>query len=373
MFHLWKAHPKDLRLRQLCAPQGSIRSCASLHVSFHSWDPYKPYILWHNERDFTNTTSATPNPRTKKIDKFCRPCGCKINEELQFDLADHTHFAKMSKVGQGSDKLFGSDFSCLTSLALQFLKHVMQSCNRRIHCRFRVTVTLGDSGLIVTAGFCHRIHEVCQVLPKAGVKNPAMFMASYGFHAWASKSLIFLAFARNGWNGWNGWYWERLQAEKVKWHDVMTSWRDLTSLDFSWFPPCGIWKQLSNHIDICLGIAWCICTKVPSQIAIWTDWTTRKHLPEIYCLRVMSSQFILLLLSFSLSVPFMCLQHIFIFSHVPLWLLLSLKLPSLLLLCPFKFTCVDLFRTVIICHFSSSSDSCYFSHVCSPLSFHPKI
>lgn len=68
MFHLWKAHPKDLRLRQLCAPQGSIRSCASLHVSFHSWDPYKPYILWHNERDFTNTTSATPNPRTKKIE-----------------------------------------------------------------------------------------------------------------------------------------------------------------------------------------------------------------------------------------------------------------------------------------------------------------
>ena len=39
-------------------------------------------------------------------------------------------------------------------------------------------MTLADSGLIVTAGFCHCIHEVCQVLPKAGVKNPAMFMAS---------------------------------------------------------------------------------------------------------------------------------------------------------------------------------------------------
>lgn len=89
----------------------------------------------------------------------------------------------------------------------------------------------------------------------------------------------------------------------------------------------------------------------------------------------MSSQCILILLTFSLSVPFICLQHIFIFSHVPLWLLLLpsslLFLPSLWLLCPFKFTCVDLFRTIIFCHFSSSSDSCYFSHVCSPLSFHP--
>ena len=90
----------------------------------------------------------------------------------------------------------------------------------------------------------------------------------------------------------------------------------------------------------------------------------------------MSSQFILILFFFWGSVPFICLQHIFIFSNVPVWLLFLpsflLLLPSLLLLCPFKFTCVvDLSCAIIFCHFITSSDSCSFSH-CSPLSFHPK-
>lgn len=213
MFHLWKAHPKDLRLRQLCAPQGSIRSCASLHVSFHSWDPYKPYILWHNERDFTNTTSATPNPRTKKIEtNFVGLVDARSTKNFNLTLPTIHILQKCPRLGREVTNL-GQTFPAWH----QHCNSWNMSCSLAIEgfiLWFRGTPA--SSWLQAFATAYMRFAKSYQKLESKTCQS------SWRNHAWASKSLIFLAFARNGWNGWNGWYWERLQAEKVKWHDVMT-------------------------------------------------------------------------------------------------------------------------------------------------------
>lgn len=171
MFHLCKA-PRRLETPTTLRTLGihSKLRVSALHVSLH--------ILWHNEQDFTTNTTPKP-PRTKKLKQILSALWMQDQRRTSiWPCRPYTH-AKMSEVGQGSYKLFEADFSCLTSLALQ-LKHVMRSCSRRIRMVLCDSdMTLADSGLIVTAGFCHCIHEVCQVLPKAGVKNPAaVFMAS---------------------------------------------------------------------------------------------------------------------------------------------------------------------------------------------------